>query len=106
MVVAELDEVPYDLEVDGTQVRRQLARKVWERAGWATVVVHFQERTEDREWKPAKVALLRFRKMHDVWKKQAALTLSLGDARDLAATIASWGDATAGDSDEPDDDES
>jgi hypothetical protein len=90
MVVAELDEVHYDLEVDGAQVRRQLARKIWERGGWATVVVRFQERTEDGEWKPAKVALLRFRKMHDVWKKQAAMTLAQDEAQDLAATLASW----------------
>lgn len=90
MVVADLDEVHYDLEVDGNQVRRQLARKIWERGGWATVVVHFQERTEDGEWKPAKVALLRFRKMHEAWKKQAALTLSLEEAHDLASTMASW----------------
>jgi hypothetical protein len=95
MVVAELDEVQYDLEVDGTQVRRQLARKIWERSGWATVVVHFQERTEDGEWKPAKVALLRFRKMHDVWKKQAAMTLAHDEAQDLAATIAGFASAAA-----------
>lgn len=90
MVVADLDEVDYDLEVDGNQVRRQLARKIWERGGWATIVVHFQERTEDGEWKPAKVALLRFRKMHEAWKKQGALTLSLDEAHELAATMASW----------------
>lgn len=94
MVVAELDEVQYDLEVDGNQVRRQLARKIWERGGWATVVIHFQERTADDEWKPAKVALLRFRKMHDVWKKQALLTLAGGEAHDLATTLASWTSAT------------
>jgi hypothetical protein len=92
MVVADLDEVQYDLEVDGAQVRRQLARKIWERGGWATVVVHYQERTEDGEWKPAKVALLRFRKMHDAWKKQAGLTLSQTEANDLAATLAGWTD--------------
>jgi hypothetical protein len=54
------------------------------------VVVHFQERTGDGDWKPAKVALLRFRKMHDAWTKQAALTLSQSEARDLATTIAGW----------------
>ena len=31
MLVAELDDVTYDLEVDGEQVRRTLHRRVWER---------------------------------------------------------------------------
>jgi len=90
MNIADLDEVQYDLEVDGEQVRRQLARKVWEERGWATVAVAFQERDADGAWKPPKVALLRFRRMHDAWKKQAGITVSLADARALADTIAGW----------------
>jgi hypothetical protein len=76
MVIAELDEVQYDLEVDGTIVREQLERHVWEQRGWATVAIKFRERDAGGEWKPAKVALLRFRRMHDAWNKQAALTIS------------------------------
>jgi hypothetical protein len=90
MVIAELDEVQYDLEVDGTLVREQLERSVWEQRGWATVAIKFRERDAAGEWKPAKVALLRFRRMHDVWKKQAALTISVEEARDLASVLASW----------------
>ncbi|HEY5950439.1 MAG TPA: hypothetical protein VIV40_33340 [Kofleriaceae bacterium] len=90
MNLVDLDEVQYDLEQDGEQVRKQLARKIWEDRGWATVAVAFQERDAAGEWKPTKVALLRFRRIHEVWKKQAAITLSLDDARALADTIASW----------------
>jgi hypothetical protein len=90
MNIAELDEVQYDLEVDGEHVRRQLARKIWEERGWATVAVAFQEREPGGAWKPAKVALLRFRRIHEVWKKQAGITLSLADARALAGTIEGW----------------
>jgi hypothetical protein len=90
MNLTELDEVQYDLEVDGEHVRRQLARKIWEDRGWATVAVAFQERDAGGAWKPPKVALLRFRRMHEMWKKQAGITLSLDDARALAATIAGW----------------
>ena len=90
MTLAELDEVHYDLEVDGEPVRRQLARKIWEDRGWATVAVAFQERDPDGDWKPAKVALLRFRRIHEVWKKQAGITLPIDQARGLAETIASW----------------
>lgn len=90
MLVGELDEVQYDLEVDGVEVRRQLARQVWEAKGWATVAIAFQERTKDGEWKHAKVALLRFRRMHDAWKKQAIMTLDGDDALALVATVESW----------------
>jgi hypothetical protein len=88
--LAELDEIHYDLEVDGEQVRRQLARKIWEQRGWATVAVAFQERDASGDWKPTKVALLRFRRIHEVWKKQAGITLALDEARALADTIAGW----------------
>jgi hypothetical protein len=90
MNVVELDEVQYDLEVDGEQVRRQLSRKIWQQRGWATVAVAFQERDAGGAWKPAKVAVLRFRRMHEVWNKQAGITLSLEDARALAETISGW----------------
>ena len=91
MVIPELDDVQYDLEVDGALVREQLERRVWEQRGWATVAIKFRERdAEAGEWKPAKVALLRFRRMHEVWKKQAALTISVEEAGALADVLASW----------------
>ena len=90
MNVVDLDEVQYDLEQDGTQVREQLARRVWEKAGWATVAISFRERDRDGEWKPAKLALLRFRRLDEVWKKQASLTLSGADAAELGAALGEW----------------
>lgn len=90
MVIPELDDVQYDLEVDGDLVRRQLARKVWEDRGWATVAVKFQDKAADGTWKEPKVALLRFRRMNDAWKKQAGITLPLDEALALSTTIADW----------------
>jgi hypothetical protein len=90
MVVAELDEVTYDLEVDGVEVRRQLERRVWEHAGWATIAIAFQERDGEGEWKAAKVALLRFRRVREAWQRQAAITLRGGDALALVDAIGSW----------------
>ena len=90
MTVGELDEVQYDLEVDGVQVREQLARRVWERAGWATVAISFRERDKAGEWKQPKLALLRFRRQDEVWKKQASLTMSDAEAAELGAALAEW----------------
>ena len=90
MLVASLDEVDYDLEVDGEIVRRTLHRKVFERGAWATVALAFEERDRDGAWKPAKLALVRLQKLNDAWKKHAALTLSSGDAVALAELILNW----------------
>jgi hypothetical protein len=90
MIVGELDEVQFDLEVDGEQVRRQLHRRVWEKGGWATVVCVYEEREENDAWKPRKVAILRFRKVREVWQRQAALTLRGEDALELAQSIEGW----------------
>ena len=87
MTVGELDEISYDMEVDGELVRRQLARKIWERRGWATVMVLFEEKRGDA-WQPAKLALYRMRHVGDVWKKHAVVTLPGGVAAELAAEIA------------------
>jgi len=95
MIVADLDEVQYDLEVDGEQVREQLARKVWERGGWATIACAFRERGSDGAWKPAKLALLRFRRVHDAWKRQAAITIDGAQAIDLALALGGWNDLLA-----------
>lgn len=90
MVVAELDEVTYDLEVDGEQVRRQLHRKVFEKRGWATVAIVYAERDRDGAWKPAKLALIRLQKVREAWKKHAALTLDGPAALALGECIESW----------------
>ena len=100
MLVADLDEVTYDLEVDGQEVRRTLHRKVFERRGWATVALVFQERDRDGEWKPAKLALVRLQRAHDAWKKHAAITLAADEAVALADSIGQWRADLAGAADE------
>ena len=92
MGIVELDEVQYDLEVDGEQVRRQLARKVWEHGGWATIAIAFAERDKAGEWKPAKLVLLRFRRIHDVWQRQAAITLPGDEALAMIDALDGWRD--------------
>jgi hypothetical protein len=99
MRVGELDEVTYDLEVDGEQVRRTLHRQVWERGAWATVALTYEERGRDGAWKPAKLALIRLQRVHEAWKKHAAITLRGGDAVALAETLASWRGDLVGDAD-------
>jgi hypothetical protein len=97
MTVGELDEVQYDLEVDGEPARRQLARKIWEARGWATVAVVYHDRDKGGDWKPAKLALLKFRRMHEVWKKESAITLDGRDAGALGELLAGhWRESLLG----------
>lgn len=97
MLVAELDDVTYDLEVDGEQVRRQLHRRVWQRGGWATIAIAYQERAADGTWKPAKLALIRLQRVRDAWKRHAAITLRGDDALGLGEAVAAWRDELAAD---------
>lgn len=90
MLVGDLDDVTYDLEVDGEPVRRQLHRRVWEQGGWATVAIAYEERASDGTWKPGKLALIRLQKVRDAWKKHAAITLRGADALALAETLGQW----------------
>ena len=96
MVVADLDEIQYDLEIDGELVRRQIGRRVWQDRGWATVAIAYEERRAGGAWKPARVALLRFRHQHDMWKRQASMTLPAQHALALAEVIHTWGDELTG----------
>ena len=104
MHVAELDEVSYDLEVDGEPVRRTHHRKVLDRGAWATVVIAFDERGKDGTWKPAKLALIRLQRIHDVWKKHATITLRGDDALALAGWVGDWPELAAASSSNTDDD--
>lgn len=90
MLVAELDEVTYDLEVDGELVRRTRGRRVWERRGWATVALVFEERDAGGAWKPAKLALIRLQRARGAWKKHAAITLAGAEALELADALGGW----------------
>lgn len=90
MLVAELDDVTYDLEVDGEQVRRMLHRRVWQRGAWATIAIAYQERGATGGWKPAKLAMIRLQRVRCAWKKHAALTLHGSDAMQLAEALGEW----------------
>lgn len=86
MMVADLDEVTFDAEADGEEVRRTLARRAWERGGWATVAAAYEERARDGSWR-SKLTILRFRRHGEGWKKHAQVTLPGDQARGLAGLL-------------------
>ena len=89
----DLDDIRWDWEEDGVQVRRELGRRTWQHGGWATVMFLFEERDRAApdEWKPPQVAIVRFQKARGVWRKHAAWNLTGADeARAVAATLVGW----------------
>jgi hypothetical protein len=90
VLVAELDDVTYDLEVDGEPVRRTVQRRVWERRGWATVALVYEERDPAGGWRPPKLALIRLQRARGAWKKHAAITLAGPEAIELGEALAAW----------------
>jgi hypothetical protein len=105
VLVPELDDVTYDLEVDGELVRRTLERRVWERRGWATVALVYEERDPAGAWKPARLALIRLQRTRGAWKKHAAISLPGAEAIELCEALAGWRGALAGGADGGADDE-
>jgi hypothetical protein len=85
MTVNELDEIQYDMEVDGNVVRRQVSRKIWEHRGWATVMVLFEEKRGE-DW-VGKLAIFRMRKRGEGWQQHALVTLPGAVATELAIEI-------------------
>ncbi len=101
--VAELDDVTYDLEVDGEEVRRTIGRRVFETRGWATIVIAFQERRPPADWSTAKLAVVRLQKQRGAWAVHARITLGGPDAVQLADTLGEWRPILADLADEPED---
>jgi hypothetical protein len=87
----DIDDVSFEAEADGRLVRRQLARQVLSRGSWPTALYLYQEldpRTD--EWRPAKVALVRFQSKRGQLRKHASITLGAAQARAAAAQLTAW----------------
>jgi hypothetical protein len=89
-----LDELSYDLEEEGTLVRRQLDRAVVARGAWATVMFLYQELDRDTGgFGAAKIAVARFKKLRGAYRRHSVFTLaSVAEARDLTAVFERWFD--------------
>lgn len=99
MRVADLDEVTFDVEADGEEVRRTISRKAWDRRGWATVAALYEERTKSGDW-ATKLTIVRLQRAGEGWKKHAQVTLPGDQARGVMAMLESHRDALDGASDD------
>lgn len=91
-LIADLDEVTLDVEVDGELVQQTLARQIIERGAWATVLLHVQKRNREGQWRSPHAVLIRFAKVRGMYKRHASITLGTATARALSASLATWFD--------------
>ena len=80
----DLSDLSWDAEEDGRPVRRELDRRILERGPWATALYLYQDLDPaTEEWGPNRVALVRWRKIGDGWKKHASFQLTGPDQAEL-----------------------
>ena len=103
-----IDEISYDYEEDGRQVRRELKREVLSKGAWSTIMFLYQELDRQKdEWRAPKVAIVRYKKWNGVYRKQSGFNISSEkQARQIVGAIEKWyaeNHGGAADDDESDD---
>lgn len=87
-----IDELTYDYEEDGRQVRKEIEREVLSKGAWSTIMFKFQEldrKTE--EWRAPKVAIVRYKKWQGTYRKQSSFNISSEkQARHIMETLTRW----------------
>jgi hypothetical protein len=88
----DLDELSYDYEDEGMLVRKEIDRAVLSKGAWATVMFLYQELDRKTEqFRGTKVAIVRFKKVRGMYRKQASFNLSNErQARQVVDVIERW----------------
>jgi len=98
-----IDDITYNYEEDGRLVRRELKRKVLSKGSWSTIMFMYDEldrRTD--EWRPAKVAIVRYQKRNGAYRKQSSFNISSEkQARQVIDALQEFYDDEAGEGDKP-----
>lgn len=87
-----LDELTYDYEEDGRQVRKELAREVLSKGAWSTIMFLFQELDRKTEqWRDPKVAIVRYKKWNGQYRKQSGFNITNEkQGRAIMAALETW----------------
>jgi hypothetical protein len=93
-----IDEITYDYEEDGRQVRREIQREILSKGAWSTIMFLYEELDrKSEEWRPPKVAIVRYKKWNGQYRKQSSFNISSEkQARQIIAALENWFDGSAG----------
>ncbi|WP_428268175.1 hypothetical protein [Haliangium sp.] len=87
-----IEDITYDYEEEGRLVRRELKREVLSKGAWSTIMFLYEEldrKTE--EWRPPKVAIVRYKKWNGAYRKQSNFNISSEkQARQIIAALEHW----------------
>lgn len=87
-----IEEITYDYEEEGRMVRREIKREVLSKGAWSTIMFLFEEldrKTDD--WRPAKVAIVRYKKWNGTYRKQSGFNISSEkQARQIIGALEGW----------------
>lgn len=102
-----IDEITYDYEEEGRLVRREIQREILSKGAWSTIMFLYEELDrKSEEWRPPKVAIVRYKKWNGQYRKQSSFNISSEkQARQIIAALENWfdgreGEAAGGDEDE------
>jgi hypothetical protein len=87
-----IEEITYDYEEEGKLVRKEIEREVLSKGAWSTIMFLYKEldRKTD-EWRPPKVAIVRYKKWNGVYRKQSSFNISSEkQARQIMAAMERW----------------
>ena len=72
-----IDDITYDYEEDGKQVRKELKREVLTKGSWSTIMFMFQELDrKSGDWRAPKAAIVRYQKRNGAYRKQSSFNIS------------------------------
>lgn len=93
-----IDEITYDYEEDGRQVRREIQREILSKGAWSTIMFLYEELDrKSEEWRPPKVAIVRYKKWNGQYRKQSSFNISSEkQARQIIAALENWFDGSSG----------
>ena len=92
---SDIESVTYNYSKGGELLRRQLARRVLSDTGiWADVAFLHQDRDMNTDgWKPAKITVVRFKRVDGCWKKQNHLNVnSVARVDQIIHVLSAWRD--------------
>ena len=87
-----IDEITWDYEEEGRQVRRTIQKEVLTRGSWSTVMFLYEEldRKTDK-WGEAKISIVRFKKWQGQYRKQSSFNISSKkQAETMIAVMGRW----------------
>jgi hypothetical protein len=93
-----IDEITYDYEEEGRLVRREIQREILSKGAWSTIMFLYEELDrKSEEWRPPKVAIVRYKKWNGQYRKQSSFNISSEkQARQIIAALENWFEGSAG----------